>query len=137
MAAVTRLARHLLPRCSEAQQVLPDALCLGFGAVGCSPVAALALPFCALAGLGFCTLHNVLQVHAAEMAAAVRGTAVSLCAGTLFWGQLLGIWLGARSAPRHGFSAIFAVAALGLWLLGLVFAWQPGQRAQSMNKHPN
>jgi predicted MFS family arabinose efflux permease len=91
-------------------------------AVAVSPFWLLSVPACMLAGFGFYALHNVLQTHAAQMAPQARGTAVSLFSCVLFLGQSFGIGLGARSIAHASVRILFAVCALGLLVLALVFA---------------
>lgn len=87
-----------------------------------SPAWWLTVPACALAGFGFYALHNVLQNHAAQMAPQTRGTAVSLFSCVLFLGQSFGIVLGAWSIGHASVRILFAVCALGLLVLAVVFA---------------
>jgi len=91
-------------------------------ALAVSPFWWLPVPACVLAGFGFYALHNVLQSHAAQMAPHARGTAVSLFSCVLFLGQSFGIALGARSIAHASVRILFAVCALGLLVLALVFA---------------
>lgn len=87
-----------------------------------SPFWWLSVPACALAGFGFYALHNVLQNHAAQMAPQARGTAVSLFSCVLFLGQSFGIGMGAWSISHASVRVLFAVCALGLLVLAVIFA---------------
>lgn len=69
-----------------------------------------------------CFGSNVLQNHAAQMAPQARGTAVSLFSCVLFLGQSFGIALGAWSIGHASVRILFAVCALGLLALAVVFA---------------
>ncbi|MDD2547561.1 MAG: MFS transporter [Burkholderiaceae bacterium] len=89
-----------------------------------------AMAGCAVFGLGFYMLHNLLQTQATKMAPEARGTAVTLFACVLFLGQSLGVLAMAASADRGLLSAMFLLAAGGLWALGGWIAHRlPAQRA--------
>jgi predicted MFS family arabinose efflux permease len=75
---------------------------------------------CLLAGLGFYMLHNTLQVQATQMAPAARGTAVTLFASSLFFGQSIGVLLMAQSVDRGALASAFSAAAAGVLVLGMV-----------------
>jgi predicted MFS family arabinose efflux permease len=75
---------------------------------------------CLLAGLGFYMLHNTLQVQATQMAPAARGTAVTLFASSLFFGQSMGVLLMAKSVDMDWLAYAFSAAALGVVVLGMV-----------------
>ncbi len=75
---------------------------------------------CLLAGLGFYMLHNTLQVQATQMAPAARGTAVTLFASSLFFGQSMGVLLMAKSVDMDWLAYAFSAAALGVVVLGRV-----------------
>jgi predicted MFS family arabinose efflux permease len=74
---------------------------------------------CVLAGLGFYMLHNTLQTQATQMAPEARGSAVTLFAGMLFFGQSAGVLLTAQTVDRGGLEWAFSLAALGMLALGL------------------
>ncbi|MDR6447807.1 putative MFS family arabinose efflux permease [Paraburkholderia terricola] len=97
-------------------------LAISLVALAVSPFWWLSVPACMLAGFGFYALHNVLQNHAAQMAPQARGTAVSLFSCVLFLGQSFGIALAARSLAHASVRILFAVCAVGLLVLALVFA---------------
>jgi predicted MFS family arabinose efflux permease len=71
-------------------------------------------------GLGFYMLHNTLQVQATQMAPAARGTAVSLFACSLFFGQSTGVLLMAQSVDMGWLPYAFTGVAVGVLLLGAV-----------------
>lgn len=73
---------------------------------------------CLAAGFGFYMLHNTLQVQATQMAPASRGTAVTLFACLLFFGQSSGVLLMAESVDRGWLPYTFSLAALGVAVLG-------------------
>ena len=75
---------------------------------------------CLMAGLGFYMLHNTLQVQATQMAPAARGTAVTLFACSLFFGQSIGVLLMAQSVDMGWLAYAFTGVALGVGLLGAV-----------------
>ena len=73
---------------------------------------------CFAAGFGFYMLHNTLQVQATQMAPALRGTAVTLFACLLFFGQSTGVLLMAESVDRGWLPYAFSLAAVGVGVLG-------------------
>ena len=75
---------------------------------------------CLMTGLGFYMLHNTLQVQATQMAPAARGTAVSLFACSLFFGQSTGVLLMAQSVDMGWLPYAFTGVAVGVLLLGAV-----------------
>jgi len=122
--AYSALARRLIQRFDQAGLARLGAL-LTCGAFGVMAVAdAWWLAWCAifLAGCGFYTLHNVLQLNATQMVPAARGTAVALFACFLFFGQSLGTAAAAWGVDHLSTRAVFAAAAVGLLAVGLVFA---------------
>lgn len=75
---------------------------------------------CLATGFGFYMLHNTLQVQATQMAPASRGTAVTLFACGLFFGQSSGVVIMADSVDRGWLPYAFTVAAVGVALLGVL-----------------
>jgi predicted MFS family arabinose efflux permease len=75
---------------------------------------------CLMTGLGFYMLHNTLQVQATQMAPAARGSAVTLFACSLFFGQSTGVLIMAQSVDMGWLSYAFTCAALGVVGLGAV-----------------
>lgn len=73
---------------------------------------------CLSTGLGFYMLHNTLQVQATQMAPAARGTAVTLFACSLFFGQSTGVLVMAQSVDLGGLPWAFSAAAAGVAVLG-------------------
>jgi len=74
---------------------------------------------CFATGFGFYMLHNTLQVQATQMAPASRGTAVTLFACLLFFGQSSGVLAMAFSVDRGWLPYAFTVAAGGVAVLGV------------------
>jgi predicted MFS family arabinose efflux permease len=75
---------------------------------------------CLMTGLGFYMLHNTLQVQATQMAPAARGSAVTLFACSLFFGQSTGVLIMAQSVDMGWLTYAFTGAALGVVGLGAV-----------------
>ncbi|WP_226443987.1 MFS transporter [Acidovorax radicis] len=99
-------------------------IAMGLLALAWAPVVAWAVGGCFLAGIGFYMLHNTLQVQATQMAPHARGTAVTLFACLLFLGQSTGVLVVAFSVDRGWLPAVFSLAALGVFALGLVVSRQ-------------
>ncbi|MDO8771399.1 MAG: MFS transporter [Burkholderiaceae bacterium] len=120
----SRCARALVRQLGEAPLARLGGVCMAFafGALAWAPSWPWALPACLLAGFGFYALHNTLQTNATQMAPAARGTAVSLFACCLFLGQSLGMLVAAWIVDRFSAVFVFAFSALGLLLLGGLFA---------------
>lgn len=120
----SRCARALLRRIGE-----PGLAGLGgvmtaaaFATMAWAPSWTWVLPACLVAGFGFYALHNTLQTHATQMAPEVRGTAVSLFACCLFFGQSLGVLVAAWTVDHHSAQWVFAASAAGLLILGCTFS---------------
>ncbi len=77
---------------------------------------------CLAAGLGFYMLHNTLQTQATQMAPHARGSAVTLFACLLFFGQSTGVLLVAQTVDHGGLEWAYTVSALGMVVLGAVIA---------------
>jgi len=77
---------------------------------------------CLSAGLGFYMLHNTLQTQATQMAPEARGSAVTLFACMLFFGQSAGVLVAAQTVDHGGLDWAYTVSALGMLLLGAVVA---------------
>lgn len=75
---------------------------------------------CLATGFGFYMLHNTLQVQATQMAPASRGTAVTLFACLLFFGQSSGVLGMAFSVDRGWLPYALSASAAGVAVLGLV-----------------
>ena len=120
----SRCARALVRRLGEANLARLGGVCMAFafGTLAVGPSWHWALPACLIAGFGFYALHNTLQTNATQMAPSARGTAVSLFACCLFLGQSLGMLVAAWFVDRFSAAFVFAFSALGLLLLGGLFA---------------
>jgi predicted MFS family arabinose efflux permease len=79
----------------------------------------LGMMACLMTGLGFYMLHNTLQVQATQMAPAARGSAVTLFACSLFFGQSTGVLLMAQSVDMGWLAYAFTAAAVGVSGLGV------------------
>ncbi len=84
---------------------------------------------CLSAGLGFYMLHNTLQTQATQMAPEARGSAVTLFACMLFFGQSAGVLVAAQTVDQGGLDWAYTVSALGMLLLGAVVARQVKAKA--------
>jgi predicted MFS family arabinose efflux permease len=117
-------ARWLVPRLGEAGLALAGGAALGVAwlALAVGTHWWMAMPAATLAGLGFYTLHGVMQTHATQMVPAVRGTAVCLFASAMFIGIASGVGVAGVVVDRVGYSAVFAASGLALMLLGAAFA---------------
>lgn len=87
-----------------------------------SPVWWIAMPGCALFGLGFYMMHNTLQINATQMAPERRGAAVAAFASCFFLGQSVGVGITGAFVERLGSAPLMGVASLGVLLVGLRFA---------------
>ena len=83
---------------------------------------ALAAAGCLSAGLGFYMLHNTLQTQATQMAPHARGSAVTLFACLLFFGQSSGVLLVAQTVDHGGLEWAYTASAIGMLSLGAVIA---------------
>jgi YNFM family putative membrane transporter len=129
----TRAAPWMLRRASSA-----TVAGLGTGLMSLSWLALAVLPdwraaplLCGGAGLGFYMLHSALQTTATQIAPAARGTAVSLFASALFFGQSIGVWALSWAVDRSGPAVGLWVAGLLLPLVGWVFVAGIGSRRAS------
>ena len=77
---------------------------------------------CVAAGLGFYMLHNTLQTQATQMAPQARGSAVTLFACMLFFGQSSGVLLTAQTVDKGGLDWAYTACAGGMLVLGRVIA---------------
>jgi predicted MFS family arabinose efflux permease len=79
---------------------------------------ALGMLGCFMTGFGFYMMHNTLQTQATQMAPHARGTAVTLFACMLFFGQSAGV-LGMSFGVDQGWLPYaFSLCALGVAFLG-------------------
>lgn len=124
------VSRRLLQGLGERGLALTGGMTMGAAFLGLVVAQSAAwVVLCMLAaGGGLYMLHNMLQVHATQMAPESRGAAVALFALLLFTGQSLGVWLGARLLDTAGTTPLFLIAAIGLPLVGLYFRSQLARR---------
>ncbi|VTU27278.1 MFS transporter [Variovorax sp. PBL-E5] len=131
-------ARRLLARLGESGMVFTGGIALGIGwlvlAVGRHW--ALALPACLVAGVGFYMLHGTLQTLATQMVPALRGTAVSLFASTMFLGIAAGVAGASAVVDRIGARPVFMVCAAALLAIGAALALSLRQRAAATRLRP-
>ncbi|MBV7540826.1 MFS transporter [Acidovorax sp. sic0104] len=95
-------------------------IAVGLLSLAWAPVVGWAMLGCFMAGIGFYMLHNTLQVQATQMAPQARGAAVTMFACLLFLGQSTGVLIVAFSVDRGWLAPVFSVAALGVFVLGLM-----------------
>lgn len=84
---------------------------------------------CLSAGLGFYMLHNTLQTQATQMAPEARGSAVTLFACMLFFGQSAGVLVAAQTVDQGGLDWTYTLSALGMLWLGRTIARRVQARA--------
>jgi predicted MFS family arabinose efflux permease len=122
----------------ESGMVLVGGLALGSGwlALATGHHWALSLPACLLAGVGFYMLHGTLQTHATQMVPALRGTAVSLFASTMFLGIAAGVAVASAVVDRVGTRPVFMACAIALAILGAVFALSLRERLHAAATPP-
>ena len=90
-----------------------------------------AVPGAFCAGIGYYMLHNTFQLNATQMAPTHRGTAVALFASLFFFGQSGGVSLNAFVIDHVGFTLAFAIPAVALPVIGLIFAALLARRSKS------
>ena len=124
-------ARRIVRRFGERRMVLAGGLVMGAGFVAwyLTPAAWLAAPIALAVGFGTYLFHNTLQTNATQMVPAVRGTAMSLFAFCLFFGQAIGVTIAGFNFDHVGAAPLLLVPALGLPLAGWGFATALHRRA--------
>ena len=125
-------AKRLVATLGESGMVLVSgvALAVSWLALAAGGHWLVALPACVVAGAGFYMLHGTLQTHATQMAPALRGTAVSLFASTMFIGISAGVALASVAVDRVGYRPVFLVCGLALGVLCAVLAVSLKRRAK-------
>jgi predicted MFS family arabinose efflux permease len=88
------------------------------------PWPAFAVSMLAL-GLGYASLHTTLQLRGTEISPAARGKAFSLFAFTLFTGVATGTAVLGRLVDAGRYGVMFAIAGVGLIVIGLGTALAP------------
>jgi predicted MFS family arabinose efflux permease len=76
-------------------------------------------------GLGYVGLHTTLQLRGTEISPAARGKAFSLFAFTLFTGIATGTAILGRLVDVGRYEVLFAIAGVGLIVIGLGTALAP------------
>jgi predicted MFS family arabinose efflux permease len=112
----TRLAPRLLRRLGEGGMVLAGGAMMT-GALVLSVTTPFWQPFVLvqlMLGMGFFTLHSVLQAHATEILPQARATAVATFACLLFLGQSVGALAMGFLIGWFGYQTAFTVDALGI-----------------------
>ena len=120
----SQLARRWLGWFGERGLAQLGSLLVGTGLLmlAWTQLAVLAALGCFITGLGFYMLHNTLQTQATQMAPKARGSAVTLFACMLFFGQSSGVLLTAQTVDLGGLDWAYTTAALGMLVLGQVIA---------------
>ncbi|MGE4239224.1 MFS transporter [Ramlibacter sp.] len=128
--AYSFLARRLVPRYGETGMAWRAGIAMAVSWMSIALVGhwALVVPAVLVAGLGFYSLHGVLQTHATQMVPELRGTAVGLFASAMFAGIALGVVAASQVVDSGGFRPVFAVCAVALGVLGYAVSVQVGRR---------
>lgn len=135
----TLFSKYLIQKFGETGLTLAGGLVLGCAFIGLvvAPSWAWAMPACFGCGLGYYLLHNTLQVNATQMVPHARGTAVSLFAASLFFGQAIGVAGAAAVADRAGIVWVFIFVGFVLPMLGLFFSSAIRRRQTMINRSPS
>ena len=122
--AYVRLARRLLALLGESGMILTGGLMMAVSIATAVSVPAWQafVPAELLLGLGFFTLHSVLQARATELLPQARSTAVSTFAFMLFVGQSIGALLMGVGIARLGYRGAFLIEAALILPLSLALA---------------
>ena len=126
-------ARPIVRRFGERRMALVGGVLMGAGFLAwrVSPVWQLSGPIALLVGFGTYLYHNTLQIHATQMAPAVRGTSMALFAFCLFVGQALGVTLAGFLFDHVGATPVLLFPAVALPLAAWAFARALKQRADA------
>ncbi|WP_295502265.1 MFS transporter [Limnohabitans sp. Rim8] len=118
----SQMARRWLAWLGERGLVRTGAALVAVGLLllACGSGVWLGMLTCLMTGLGFYMLHNTLQVQATQMAPAARGTAMTLFASSLFFGQSTGVLIMAQSVDMGWLAYAFTVVAVGVTGLGVL-----------------
>ncbi len=105
-------------------------LCMGMAAAGGPhwPIEALKAT---VMGAGFFMLHGTMQTLATQMVPALRGTAISAFALSLFAGQSIGVAAVAAGSEIVGYATLRLTGALGLLLFAITLAALLHRRAHA------
>lgn len=93
-------------------------LAVAFGLLAVMPHWGWAALACVLAGFGFFTLHNTLQLQATQLAPQATGLALGVFTVFIFIGQSVGVSVVAVAYDRVGAGWVFAATAAGFLALG-------------------
>ncbi|HTJ97475.1 MAG TPA: MFS transporter [Rhodocyclaceae bacterium] len=117
-------AKHFVSRLGESGLAIAGGCTLGLSYVIfiLAPHWLWAAPGAWCAGIGYYMMHNTFQINATQMTPAHRGTAVSMFASAFFLGQSSGVGLNSFTIDHLGFVAAFAIPAIALPVIGIVFA---------------
>lgn len=92
----------------------------------------LVAALCLGAGFGWYMLHSTLQAHVSQVAPAARGTAMSMFAAVVFFGQAVGVALGAWVVGEFGPRVLVPGCALIFGVTGLVLGRDLRRRARGV-----
>ena len=129
--AYARSAGWLLRRWAPAQLALVGGalLCAAFATLAWMPHWGWALPAALVGVLRYYLLHGCLQTCATQVSSVARGTAVSLFACALFFGQSVGVSAMAAAMARGLAAPCIGAAGVALLALALYFSRLPVLRA--------
>ncbi len=129
--AYALVARRLVLALGERRMVLAGGWLMGLGIAAwwLSPWAWTAAPVALLTGFGTYLYHNTLQTLATQMAPEARGTAVSIFAFCLFFGQAIGVTAAGWAFDHWGGAGLLVAPMLALPLVGVLFARALARRA--------
>lgn len=102
------------------------------GGLGLIPDWGWAAPACTLAGFGFFTLHNTLQVQVTQLAPDASGLSFAVFTASNFFGQSAGVAVIALAWARFGAAPVFLVCGAGLVSLGLTMSVLIQRRGQAL-----
>jgi len=91
-----------------------------------------AAPVCVLAGFGFFTLHNTLQVQVTQLAPDASGLSFAAFTASNFFGQSAGVAVIALAWARFGDMPVFLICGAGLLALGLAMSVLIQRRGQAL-----
>ena len=129
VAAMFGIGGFLFSRCAaKLLWLIPRALLPALGGVILAAAFSLlaSMPYwgwaalaCGMAGFGFFTLHNTLQLQATQLAPQATGLALSVFTAAIFIGQSAGVSLAALANAKVGAEWVFAATAAGFLALGI------------------
>jgi predicted MFS family arabinose efflux permease len=127
--ATAALLSRILRRSSERRLLAVGGGLLGAAYLSCAaaPHPALVALACALLGCGFVLCHTTLQTRATEAFPGGRGTAIALFAFSLFLGSGTGTALLGPALERVGFTPLFVLVGVSLWVFTVIAVRLLGQ----------